>query len=101
MRWYSKLMSDNNAVSFKRHISLFFAIEAAVIVIYVIFIRGNLTATEERLIEFLAGFATVVYAGPEIATRVANRNNLPPADTVKETPRTGLTDTGDPTGGKE
>lgn|SRR4030042_4171877 len=72
--YFQKMMSDDKSVQFKKHLSLLIALIGASMIIYCVFIRGNIVQIEETLIEFLFGFSVLVYGGPNIASKIINRN---------------------------
>lgn len=58
------LFSNDPSVSCGRVLAIGLALEAFVLVVYIEFIRTTpMTPVEERLIEFLAGFAVAAYSG--------------------------------------
>lgn len=70
--WFSKLLSSSPEVSCGRILALFFAFEATAIMIYVVFIRAiPLSPTEEKLVEFLCGFAVLAYGGAKAGDTIS------------------------------
>lgn len=69
-----QLFSSDPSVSCGRVLAIGLAFEAFALVIFIMFIRSTpLTPTEERLIEFLSGFAVAAYSGAKAGDTIVNR----------------------------
>jgi hypothetical protein len=68
-----KIFSSDPSLSFGRIVSAFFALYAVGLSVYCVFIRGTITPTEERLIEFFGGFAVSAYSGAKIGDALSGR----------------------------
>lgn len=74
MKWLQKLISSDQNVSCGRILALFFALQATALITYIVFIRSvPLTEQEEKLIEFLAGFAVCAYGGAKAGDTISGR----------------------------
>ena len=66
------LFSNNPSVSCGRVLAIGLALEAFALVVFIEFIRSvPMSPTEERLIEFLAGFAVAAYGGAKAGDTIA------------------------------
>jgi len=66
------LFSNDPSVSCGRVLAIGLALEAFALVVFIEFIRTTpMTPTEERLIEFLAGFAVAAYGGAKAGDTIA------------------------------
>lgn len=66
------LFSNDPSVSCGRVLAIGLALEAFALVVFIEFIRSApMTPIEERLIEFLAGFAVAAYGGAKAGDTIA------------------------------
>lgn len=65
------LFSSDPSVSCGRVLAIGLALEAFALVVFIEFIRtAPMTPVEERLIEFLAGFAVAAYSGAKVGDTI-------------------------------